>query len=115
MRQSVALDGAGAKAFEDGKTSIRLIHGMFDRSFEENKLEALNECDGSDAEKVETYNRYLTPRRDAPHAQHIEFGRVIDPKGILKEMATEGAGFVHTEDNMVSYWQQKTSAEGKKK
>lgn len=110
LRQSVTLDGAGARTFEEGKISIGLIHEIFDRCFKENKLEAL-----SDAEMIEASNRYLTPRRDAPIAQHMEFGKLIDPEGILKSMAAEGDGFVHADDNAVTYWQQKTNIDGSKR
>lgn len=108
VRQSVTLDGAGNQDFDDGKKARELIHKLFDRYFEENSLEPL--CD---TETMEISNRYLTPKRDAPTDRHIGFDSLVDPKGILEGMAKEGDGFVHTEDNVVMFWQRKTNAEGK--
>lgn len=111
VRQSVKLSGAGTQAFSEGKRSIEQMHEMLDRYFEENSLEAI----GGEADTIELANRYLTPKKDAPQAQHIGFDKRVDPKGVLEDMAREGEGFVHTEDNVVGYWQRKTDAEGNHK
>lgn len=107
MRQSVTIRGAGSQAFVDGKAALEQIHGMLDRCFEENSLEALGETD-----TIELSNRYLTPKRDAQHAKHIGFDKRVDPNGVLEDMAREGDGYVHTEDSVVGYWERKTDSTG---
>lgn len=60
IRQAVSLDGAGTQAFEKTKWARQQLYELFDRSFEENRLEHPGDMD-----TMEASNRYLTPKRDA--------------------------------------------------
>jgi hypothetical protein len=62
---------------------------------------------------LEFSNRYLTPRRDAPNAEHIPFTEVIDPHGILEKMTK--SDYIHTEENVVHYYSCYMDEDGKKR
>lgn len=83
------------------------LHELFDRHFEENKLEKWGDQHTDVDDVLEASNRYLTPKKDVPIGQSVPFNKYMDPKGILEEMLGEGDGFVHTEDNVVEYFEQK--------
>lgn len=104
----MALEGIGSTLFQDAMASIGHLCELFDRSFEEKQLEKWSNQHAVGEEILEASNRYLTPKKDVPGGlASIPFGRDIDPKGILEDMLEDGEGFVHTEDNIVEYFQQK--------
>lgn len=110
IRQSVALEGMDSALFQEAIASIGHLHELYDRCFEEKQLERWSNQRTNGEEMLEASNRYLTPKKDAPTSLSVPFGRNTDPKGILEDMLEDGEGFVHTEDNIVEYFQQKTDA-----
>lgn len=108
IRQSITLDGMGTQSFSNALHTTRLLHEIFDRTFEENRLEQWTNSEDT----LETSNRFLTPKNDAPDSKHVAFGKYVDPKGVLESMLGEGSGFVHTGDNVVEYFQRITDANG---
>jgi hypothetical protein len=47
-------------------------------------------------------NQYLMLRQDAPDIIHIPFRPVVDPHGILEDMAR--SNYIHREENIVEYF-----------
>lgn len=81
------------------------IYGLFDRTFADGRLEswsAMNVPGPGGCVTLDASNRYLTPRRDVPNAQHVQFTASVDPKGILESMAD--SDHIHTEENEVYYF-----------
>ena len=95
------------------------IYGYFDRQFSEGTLESWD-CspeDGSDFPCINISNRYLTPSKEAPGLEAIPFHKGVDPQGILRDMA-KGDGlttYIHTEDNVVQFFNTKKDTEGNSK
>jgi hypothetical protein len=56
-------------------------------------------------------NRYFTPRKDAPDAEHIPFTKAVDPYGILEDTAK--TSYIHGEENEVYNYSLKADKNGK--
>jgi hypothetical protein len=108
LRQSITLTGFGTATFEDAIKASYKIYSLFTRRFPEGQLEAWKCHLLSGHSQFTTWNRYLTPVKDAPNMAHAPFTEATDPLGILKEMVAKG-NHVHGEDNAVSYWIQRTN------
>lgn len=98
----------GTQSFGEALFTLQQLHQVLDRNFEENKLEQWTNPN----ETLEISNRFLTPKKDAADSGSVAFGKDVDPKGVLESMLKEGEGFVHTEDNVVEYFQRKSDANG---
>lgn len=63
-------------------------------------------------ECLKVSNRFLTPRINAPGAQHdMDSLKIIDPHGHIRDVAEEK--YIHSEDNVVQYYRMKTVTERK--
>ncbi|KAF8868776.1 hypothetical protein BD779DRAFT_1683078 [Infundibulicybe gibba] len=111
LRQTVAVTGLGSTKFEDATEAGHAIFEIFQREFQEGKVEQWVTERSNGHSCMFISNRYMTPRRDAPDMNHIPFGADVDPNGHLESMIKEG--FVHGEENIVEYYTQQIS-EGRK-
>ena len=62
---------------------------------------------------LDTSNQYLTPKRDAPLMAQVPLGVEVNPHGRLATVIENG-GYVHGEDNQVSYHVCRTGNAGEK-
>lgn len=109
LRQSVTVTGLETETVTNAVKAGTAIRGLFDRWFPEGKLEHWPSTDRID--ELTASNRYFTPKDDAlPGERHLAFGKLIDPHGILEDMAKDG--YLHTEDNEVKYFARKAKANG---
>lgn len=60
---------------------------------------------------LDASNRYTTPRRDVPGAQHIPFLASVDPKDILESMSN--SDYFHREETDVLYFFSRVDNSGK--
>jgi hypothetical protein len=98
------LTGLGSPTFTRALQMVREIHARFDRQFNEDELEKMQDQPGEgESEGIGFWNRYFTPAREAGGAT-IPFLAGTDPRGILRDMARAGS-YVHTEDNVVRYYE----------
>ncbi|KAF8867494.1 hypothetical protein BD779DRAFT_1685747 [Infundibulicybe gibba] len=116
LRQSVGLTGLGSPTFDAAVEATHQIFETFQRQFQEGALEVWQgdvwETPSHQSHpSLPTSNRYLTPRRDAPHMEHIPFESSVDPHGHLEAMLKDG--YVHGEENIVEYYTKNMEA-GKK-
>jgi hypothetical protein len=102
IRQSISITGAGTTTFNEALKAVQEIYTLFHRQFPDGKLESWNTPDYAGHTAIDISNRYFTPKRDAPKMEHIPFGEAVDPHGILEDMAK--SGYVHGEENKVSYY-----------
>ena len=87
------------------------MHALMHRAIGNNKIDECGIIGQYDGNKcLEIYNRYFTPRREAPHASEITFSNDIDPHGYLK--AAAGSQLIHCEENVVAYFEWTTSLAG---
>ncbi|KDR70625.1 hypothetical protein GALMADRAFT_75833 [Galerina marginata CBS 339.88] len=104
IRQSVTLTAFGDAMFDLVGSNIAEVHALFGRIVGADQLQ---ECsmfanfEGYAA--VEMSNRYFTPKNEASGATEIGLTDEIDPQGSLRKAA--GAGYVHTDDNQVGYYE----------
>jgi hypothetical protein len=111
IKQGITVTGLGSSAFGDAIEATREIYKLqFSRQFADGKLESWNTTTYMGNPALDTSNRYLTPRKDAPNMVHVPFEESVDPRGILEEMAQ--AGHVHGEENVVQYFVQNIDREG---
>ena len=93
------------------QTNIAEVHALFGRIVGTDRLQACSiytTFDGSAA--VEMLNRYFTPKNEvADAAAGIMLGDEIDPHGHLSRAA--GAGYIHTADNQVFYFERQVKSE----
>ncbi|KAF8870508.1 hypothetical protein BD779DRAFT_1455315 [Infundibulicybe gibba] len=111
LRQSISITGIGSPTFGAAVEATHLIFDMFQRQFQEGALAVWETPSHQSYPTLPMSNRYLTPRRDAPHMEHIPFEAEVDPHGYLESMIKDG--YIHGEENNVEYYTQSTK-EGKK-
>ncbi|KAF8873465.1 hypothetical protein BD779DRAFT_1679176 [Infundibulicybe gibba] len=90
LRQTVAVTGLGSTKFEDATEAGHAIFEIFQREFQEGKVEQWVTERSNGHSCMFISNRYMTPRRDAPDMNHIPFGADVDPNGHLESMIKEG-------------------------
>lgn len=110
----MALTGLGTVEFESGIKALIDIYSFFSRFLPFDKLQPNTIVDRyAEHSSIESYNRYFTMRKDLPYAKPVPFSKDIDPKGILTRAA--GITYVHTELNVVRYYERVESANGNAK
>jgi hypothetical protein len=82
--------------------SVVDIYDIFQRQFADGKLEGWSPGSHRGHTALDASNRFFTPKKDAPTADHIPFDEAVDPHGILEAM--RDSGYVHTEENVVCYY-----------
>jgi hypothetical protein len=102
LRQGLSITGLGSLTFDEAVESAYGLYHRFERQFTEGSLEKWTKSTYQGHSALDISNRYLTPKRDAPAAEHIPFPTSVDPQGILEEMAK--SDYVHSEDNEVYYY-----------
>ena len=111
--QYITITGLGTECFKKNLDAISNITEFF-------KAETIGGGDFApfkavvkhSMECLKVSNRFLTPRINAPGAQHdMESLKIIDPYGHLRSMAEDK--FIHSEDNVVQYYRMKTVVENK--
>jgi len=116
LRQGVTLTGLGSPTFTRALEAIKSVHSKFDRQFSEGALEAQGEYNvgNTEPDRLDIWNRYLTPAREARGMQSVSFLPGVDPKGTLRDMAQEDGTcpYVHTEDNQVHFYATHRDGEG---
>jgi hypothetical protein len=98
----LTITGLGTATFEEAIRSAFGLHERFQRQFPHGKLENWETSAYKDFYALELSNRYLTPRRDAPLAEHIPFSKEVDPLGFLEDAV--GGDFFHSQENEVQYY-----------
>ncbi|KAF8875565.1 hypothetical protein BD779DRAFT_1450017, partial [Infundibulicybe gibba] len=111
LRQSISVTGIGSPTFGAAVEATHCIFDMFQRQFEEGALHVWETPSDQSHPTLLMSNRYLTPRRDALHMEHIPFEAEVDPHGYLESMIKDG--YIHGEENNVEYYTQSIK-EGKK-
>ena len=87
------------------------VYAMFNRFVPTGKLLANTIIDQYGEHKnINCSNRYFSSRKDHPYAKHIPFSRDVDPKGILTRAV--GGVYLHTEDNIVWYYERSEGSNG---
>jgi hypothetical protein len=110
LRQSISITGLGTATFEQSVSAVKEIHGCYERSFSEKKLQGWNAGQFGRYQALNLSNRYFTPKRDAPGLEDRPFSEGVDPKGILEAM--KQAGYVHGEENEVKYFARRLDLRG---
>lgn len=110
MKQNLTITGLGAPTFTDSVKVGHEIFLLFQQQFAANELEPWRTSTYSGSHSLELSNRYFTSRRDAADGTHIPFTEIVDPRGILEEMAK--ANYIHMEENEVRYYRSQTDEEG---
>jgi hypothetical protein len=103
----------GSPTFEQAIASTNEIHGQFERHFPNGQLEDWAGTTHKDYSAFDISNWYLTPKIDAPAAEHITFNKLIDPFAILEGMAK--SDYIHTEENEVYYYNCLSDDDGTKR
>jgi hypothetical protein len=103
LRQSMMLTGLSSPKFNDAIQSIHAIEDIFRRQVAEGNMELWVPSAFQGHPSIDVGNRYFTPRQHALQDRHISFSPAIDPDNILSEAM--GEEFVHTEDNVVEYYE----------
>jgi hypothetical protein len=110
LRQGLSITGLGTPTFEDAISSAQEIYELFERQFSEGTLENWTPSKFRGQLALDMSNRYFTPKKDAGGMEHIPFDRLVDPCGILEEMAL--SGYIHGEENIVQYFTRETDDQG---
>ena len=112
MRQYVTLSGLGTEEFTQAVHGMGVIYQYFNShvSKQGGTLRPWNpaqDCYGG-TPALTFSNHYLTSIRDADEETHVDLGEVVDPLNVLRPLVKRE---VHTQDNVVEYWQQSTKGD----
>ena len=110
LKQGVKLAGLGTPTFNEALKAIDEIYDLFDRHFPEDMLEIISTGDSLNP-TLDSSNRLVTPKRDAPNAVHRQFTNAVDDNGAL-EHAVKNGDFIHTDDNCVLYYRTEKDTKG---
>jgi len=103
----------GSPTFEEAVKSAYELYQRFQRQFPDGKLENWNTMMYKEHYSLDASNRYFTPKRDALTMEHVPFSKVVDPNGVLEEMAR--MDYIHGEENEVQYYICQSDGDGKKR
>jgi len=111
LKQGVSITGLGLDHFMSQVDMLPDIAALFIRAVSEDKIEP-NTIVGQqdDVTTLNTSNRFFTQRKDTHMGKELHFHRDIDPHGTLTRLL--GSGFVHTEENNVSYYERVGATHG---
>ena len=111
IRQYVALSGLNLDSFNKSLEAFAKVHHSFGDLLPADKLESLPTISIDGFAALRCHTRYFTSRRNCP-SRFVEqpFGPGVDPNGDLEEI--KGDTYVHTEDNVVQYLEEKKGDEG---
>lgn len=98
-KQQVTLGGLGSPTFARAIAATERVYTFFERQFQEDQLDPLDilKDGGLFGPPIEVSNRYLTPRKDAPHMKAVKPGKGVDPQGILEKVVGAGT-LIHGEE-----------------
>ena len=116
LRQGITLTGLQTPTFTKAAEAIRDIHSHFDRQFQEGALEehAKDQQETEELDRIDMWNRYFTPAREAKEMRAMPFLPGVDTQGTLRSMAQEDSNctYIHTEDNQVQYYMMRRETAG---
>ncbi|KAK7037367.1 hypothetical protein VNI00_011117 [Paramarasmius palmivorus] len=111
VQQRVLLTGLDSPTFAEAMQGLARIDGVLRQAIREDHPRALlGETEGYTT--VEIANRYFTSKKVTREEHHVNFTKEVDPKGILNDL--RGEAFVHTQDNVVEYYQRQVVNGGQK-
>jgi hypothetical protein len=111
----VSLTGLGAPTFEDALKGILDVYSLFSTHVPREKLKPCSCIDSyGEFTSIESSNRYFTSIKDCgPKEKHISLSTEIDPHGILS--GVENAGYIHSENNVVEFYERSILKTGEMK
>ena len=112
LRQSISITGLSVTEFQEQVNIIADVEALLSRAVGEDNMQPCTIVGNLDGHSVlQASNRYFTPRKDAPNASEIPLAPDVDPYGILAKAV--GSTLMHTEENVVYYYECTTSSDGK--
>lgn len=110
LKQGVSITGLGLDDFMTQVNTLPDIAALFTRAVNEDKIEP-NTIVGQqdDITTLNASNRYFTQKKDAQMGRDVQLDRDIDPHGTLTRLLA--SGFVHTDENIVSYYERVKSGD----
>ena len=106
------LTGLSSPKFNDAILSVRAIEDIFRQQAADGSMDTWVPSAFQGHPSIDVGNRYFTPRQHALQDRPISFSPAIDPDNILSEGM--GEEFVHTEDNVVEYYEAHKEGRGTK-
>lgn len=111
IRQHVALSGLNSDPFNKSLEAFAKVHRYFGDLLPADKLECLQSISIDGSAALNCHTRYFTSHRNClgrPVKQ--PFGLGVDPNGDLERI--KGDTYIHMEDNVVQYMEEKKGDEG---
>ncbi|KAL1756219.1 hypothetical protein FB107DRAFT_290202 [Schizophyllum commune] len=105
LRQGLNLTGFHQKPFDAAIKSIERIRLFFDRSVG-GGVQASDHITTNAGAGISASSRYFSHKNDVDPKDVVAFDADVDPKGYLAALAS--STFLHTKDNVVSYFQYET-------
>lgn len=104
------MTGLGTATFQQGIDNIAHAYLIFAQNFAEGQTENWQSNRFRDFAAVDLHARYLTAIRSAPQEENIDYGYMVDPKGVL--LGLHGCDYIHGPDNRVEYMELVKSKDG---
>ncbi|KAJ7723940.1 hypothetical protein DFH07DRAFT_971363 [Mycena maculata] len=101
--QQISLTGFTCGLFTEGVNQLKELHTLYDRYFQGNAMTKWTPQEDHGCITLNASSRFFTSLLDEPDAVPVPFGYGVDPNGHLQKFV--GNHLIHTEDNIVSYFQ----------
>lgn len=112
LRQQVDIIGLNSESFSMCLQNLQALNGLLSRAIPGNILGRW-QPDVSGETSIPASNRYFTQQRDTRGDSEVPFTAFEDPRGILQSLGEDN--FIHSDDNVVSYYRAVNSEAGRKK
>lgn len=110
MKQSVRITGFGSEHFERAVSSAANIGVFMQESIDIDLVDKWSPVRFQTWSALEFTNRYFVHQNIEGDMIPVEFGDRVDADGLLAQIS--GDKWVHTEENVVSYFQRVSKADG---
>lgn len=112
-RQSVRLSGLGVDQFTEAMHGLLSLREILAASRPGSSFAQFQTLQERSFRVIEVGNRFFLSQEEAGDLPVEGMNAVIDPLNILQQLAEEKRG-VHTDDNVVKYYERKVAGAGEK-
>jgi hypothetical protein len=102
MHQGLSVTGGGLLLFDTAVVGLNTIRIIFDQAVNDGVLTEYSSLNSDGYTSIDASNRYFTSKQDVSSDGHLQFPKLVDPRGFLASIT--GHDIVHAPENVVDYY-----------
>ena len=103
MQQGISITGGGLPLFDTAVMALNTIQMIFDQALNDGVLTEYSSSNSDGYTSIDACNRYFTAKQDISSDGHLQFSKLVDPRGFLASMTDD---MVHASENVVDYYKE---------